>query len=126
VLLPLASAPWRGGRFVGLFALAFFLYAVGWGVAYFAQPNRLGEWLGSLLGSLAMGQAFVVGFKVRKAPLHLAAILFLASSVGYFVGSALSDAYVRPMGMLLWGGVYGLCLGVGLGIVLRESDHRVY
>ena len=118
VLLPLVSAPWRGGRFVGLFALAFFLYAVGWGAAYFAQPNRLGEWLGSLLGSVAMGQAFVVGFKVRKAPFRLAAILFLANSVGYFVGSVLNDAFARPTGMLLWGGIYGACLGAGLGAVL--------
>jgi hypothetical protein len=119
VLLPLVSAPWRGGRFVGLFGLAFFLYAVGWVAAYFlARGSRLGEWLGSLLGSLAMGQAFVVGFKVRKAPLRLAAVLFLANSVGYFVGSALNDMYARPTGMLLWGGVYGICLGAGLGAVL--------
>jgi hypothetical protein len=68
----------------------------------------------------------VVGFKVKKAPLRLALILFIANSVGYFVGSALNNAFPRPTGMLLWGGIYGLCLGTGLGIVLRESNHRVH
>jgi hypothetical protein len=117
-LLQLVSQPWRSGRFFGLFGLAFLLYSIGWGAAYFAQPNRLGEWLGSLGGSLVMGQVFVVGFKVRKAPLRLALVLFLANSVGYFLGSALNDAFPRPTGMLLWGGLYGVCLGAGLGGVL--------
>ena len=121
-LLPLVSAPWRGVRFLGLFGLAFLLYSIGWVAAYFlARGSRLGEWLGSLVGSLAMGQVFVVGFKVRKAPIHLAAILFLANSVGYFLGSALNDAYARPTGMLLWGGIYGVFLGAGLGAVLHLS-----
>jgi hypothetical protein len=127
VLLPLVDKSWRGGRFFGLFGLAFLLYSIGWVAAYFlARGTRVGEWLGSLVGSVAMGQVFVVGFKVKKAPLWLALILFIANSVGYFVGSALNNAFPRPTGMLLWGGIYGLCLGTGLGIVLRESNHRVH
>lgn len=123
-LLPRVSAPWRGARFLGLFGLAFLLYSVGWGAAYFAQPNRLGEWLGSLVGSVVMGQVFVIGFKVRKAPFRLALILFLANSAGYFLGSLLNDAFPRPTGMLLWGGLYGACLGAGLGAVLHLAPKQ--
>ena len=123
-LLPLVMPPWRGARFFGLFGLAFFLYAVAWTTAYFTKPGPWGEWLGSLAGSVAMGQVFARGYGVRKAPFRLAAVLFLANSAGYFVGSALNDAFPRPTGMLLWGGVYGLCLGVGLGAVLFLACER--
>lgn len=123
-LLPLVSPQWRGGRFFGLFGLAFFLYSVAWVAAYFLAKGRLGEWLGSLAGSLVLGQVFVVGFKVRNAPLRFAAILFLANSVGYFAGSALNDAFARPLGMLLWGGVYGFCLGAGLGVILELAPRQ--
>lgn len=125
VLLPLVSAPWRGGRFLGLFGLAFLFYSVGWVAAYFlARGSRLGEWLGSLVGSIVMGQVFVVGYKVRKAPLRLAAVLFLANSAGYFLGSALNDAFARPTGMLLWGGLYGVFLGAGLGATLYLAPRQ--
>jgi len=117
-LLPLAEKPWRGGRFFGLFGLAFLLYSVGWVAAYFLAKGRLGEWLGAAVGSLVMGQVFVIGYKVRKAPFRLALILFAANATGYFLGSALNDAFGRPTGMLLWGGAYGVALGVGLGAVL--------
>lgn len=123
-LLPLADKSWRGWRFFGLFGLAFFLYSVGWVAAYFAKPGPLGEWLGSLVGSLVMGQVFVIGFKVRKAPFRLALILFLANSAGYFAGSILNDAFPRPTGMLLWGGLYGVCLGAGLGAVLHLAPKQ--
>ena len=123
-LLPLVSAPWRGVRFYGLFGLAFLLYALAWTAAYFLAKGRLGEWLGSLVGSLVMGQVFVVGFKVRRAPFRLALVLFLANSAGYFLGSLLNDAFARPLGMLLWGGLYGLCLGAGLGLVLYLAPRQ--
>jgi hypothetical protein len=123
-LLPLAAPPWRGARFFGLFGLAFFLYGFAWTAAWFARPGPMGEWLGSLVGSVVLGQAFVVGYKVRKAPFRLALLLFLANSLGYFVGSALSSVFPRPTGMLLWGGAYGVCLGAGLGAVLSLAPKQ--
>ena len=65
-----------------------------------------------------MAYTFVIAFKKPPPSASLALVLFLANSLGYFLGSALNDAFVRPTGMLLWGGVYGLCLGAGLGTVL--------
>ena len=124
VLQPLVQPPMRGIRFYGLFARAFLFYSVGWVAAYFLAKGHLGEWLGSLVGSLVMGQVFVIGFQVRKAPFRLAQILFVANSAGYFLGSLLNDAYTRPTGMLLWGGVYGLCLGAGLGVVLYLAPRQ--
>lgn len=65
-----------------------------------------------------MALAFAAGFGVVRATLSLSAILFAANSAGYFLGSALNHAFKGSTGMLLWGCVYGLFLGAGLGAVL--------
>lgn len=117
-LRPLVVGPARGSRFFLLFALAFFAYAAGWIGAYFSLRNAAGEWAGSLVGSALMGLAFAVGFGAPRAAPRLAAVLLVANSAGYFVGSLFNDALGGKAGMLLWGGVYGLCLGAGLGATL--------
>lgn len=118
-LLPLAPQSWRGGRFFGLFALAFFLYAASWTAIYFlSKGTRTGEWVAALGSAVVMARTFVVAFKKPPPSVQLALVLFLANALGYFLGSALNDAFARPTGMLLWGGVYGICLGAGLGAVL--------
>lgn len=124
VLQPLVQPPMRGVRFFGVFACAFVCYVFCWCGAYFSVRGPLGEWLGAFFGSLFMGQALSGAFQVRKAPFRLPAILFVANSAGYFLGSLLNDAYARPTGMLLWGGVYGLCLGAGLGAVLYLAPRQ--
>lgn len=122
-LLPLAPRTWRGGRFFGLFALAFFLYAATWtGIYFLSKGTRTGEWVASLGSSVVMAYTFVVAFRKPSPSAPLALVLFLANSLGYFAGSALNDAFARPTGMLLWGGVYGLCLGAGLGAVLSLAQ----
>lgn len=115
---------WRLPKFYLLFGLAFFLYAVGWVGAYFTFRGVVGEAVGSLAGSLLMGLVLASGFGVKRHVMELSAILFLANSAGYFLGSALNDSVAGRAGMLLWGTAYGLCLGAGLGAVLHLAQSR--
>ncbi len=115
---------WRLPKFYLVFGLAFFAYAVGWSGAYFALPNTAGEWFGSLAGSLLMGSVLAVGFGVARSALTLSGVLFLANSVGYFLGSGLNNSVGGGAGMLLWGTAYGVFLGAGLGAVLQLAQAR--
>lgn len=115
---------WRLPRFYLLFGLAFFAYAAGWVGAYFVLRGTAGEWVGSLAGSLLMGSVLAVGFGAARSALSLSAALFVANSAGYFLGSTLNDSFGGSAGMLLWGTVYGLCLGAGLGAVLHFAQTR--
>ena len=115
---------WRLPKFYLLFGAAFFAYAVGWMAAYFTLRGTAGEWLGSLVGSLMMAIVFSAGFKKSNEILKFATILFVANSVGYFLGSALNDSVTNRPGMLLWGIAYGLFLGAGIGAVLQMAQNR--
>ena len=124
VMGSLVVGRWRLPRFYLLFGLAFLAYAAGWVGAYFALRGAAGEWVGSLAGSLLMGTVLAAGLGAARSALSLSAVLFVAHSVGYFLGSALNDAVGGRAGMLLWGGVYGLCLGAGLGAALHFAQAR--
>jgi len=124
VLGSLVVGRWRLPKFYLLFGLAFFAYAVGWTAAYFVLRGAMGEWIGSLVGSLLMGSVFAVGFGVARSAWTLSAVLFVANSIGYFLGSALNDAIGGPAGMLLWGTAYGVFLGAGLGAVLHLAQTK--
>lgn len=115
---------WRLPKFYLLYGVAFFAYAVGWVAAYFALEGVVGEWLGSLLGSVLMALIFAVGFDAFRSIWKLSGILFAANSLGYFLGSALNDYVGDKAGMMLWGAVYGLCLGAGIGAVLHLAQRR--
>ena len=71
-----------------------------------------------------MGPSPPAGFGVIGSALMLSAVLFIANSIGYFLGSTLNDAVGGRAGMLLWGAVYGLFLGAGLGAVLHLAQSR--
>lgn len=122
VLGSLAAGRWRLPKFYLLYGLAFFMYAIGWVAAYFVLRGTAGEWVGSLAGSILMALVFAVGFNRMSSLLKLALILFVANSIGYFLGSALNDAIGGQGGMLLWGVAYGLFLGAGIGAVLHYSQ----
>ncbi len=122
VLASLVVRRWQLPRFYLLFAAAFFAYAAGWVGAYFVLRGVAGEWIGSLAGSLLMGLVLAAGFGVARSALNLSAMLFVANSLGYFLGSAVNDSIGGKAGMLLWGLMYGLCLGAGLGAVLHFAQ----
>jgi hypothetical protein len=125
VLGSLVSGRWRLPKFYLLFGLAFFAYAVGWVAAYFMLQGFWGELLGSLIGSLAMAAVFAIGFRVTRSLLTFFASLFVANSVGYFLGSALNESLGGKAGMLSWGVIYGLCLGAGIGLVLHLAQREL-
>lgn len=122
VLGSLVVGRWRLPKFYLLYGLAFFMYAIGWVAAYFMLRGSAGEWVGSLAGSILMAVVFAAGFKTIRSTLTFALLLFVANSIGYFLGSALNDAIGGQGGMLLWGVAYGLFLGAGIGAVLHYSQ----
>jgi len=122
VLGYLVVGRWRLPKFYLLYGIAFFAYAVGWVGAYFTLRGTAGEWVGSIAGSVLMTFVFAVGFGAMRSVMKLSAILFIANSLGYFAGSAVNDYVGGKSGMLLWGILYGLCLGAGIGAVLRLAQ----
>jgi hypothetical protein len=123
-LNPLVVDTSRRSRFYVMFGVAFFAYGISWMAAYFTFKNAVGEWLGSLVGSVCLALVFAAWFGVlRSAPLF-GALLFVANSVAYFLGSLLFYSFSHDVGLLVWGPFYGFCLGAGLGGVLYLAQSQ--
>ena len=119
VLGSLVVVRWRPPSFYILFALAFFSYAAAWMLAYFGLGRTAGEFVGSLAGSVLMALVFAAGFRTLRSTPKLSAVLFVTNCLGYFLGAALYDYFRSPVGMLLFGVVYGLFFGAGIGAALQ-------
>src|ERR1043165_7399140 len=102
-----------------LWAIAFFAYAAAWMLAYFAVGRTVGEFVGALFGSVLMGVVLAAGFGSFQSLLKISAVLFVSNALGYFLGAALLESYRSATGMLLFGAVYGLLFGAGIGAVLQ-------
>jgi len=142
VLNPLVIGPRTLGRFYGLFTLAFGAYALWWSLSWFVLKDRAGEWVGSLLGSVALGWILTWGFAARGVRLRVIAALFVLHTAGYFLGSflfafcigqsgaeffgeSLSKAGRSTLAKFLWGAAYGAGLGAGLGYALYVCQREV-
>jgi hypothetical protein len=121
----LVIGPGRLARFYLLFSVAFLAYALGWVAAYFTMPDNKGEWLGSLAGSVLMGVILAWAFGALQEALKIIAFLFVANSIGYFLGSFLNTELRGKTGMLAWGIAFGLGLGAGLGASLYFAQAPV-
>jgi hypothetical protein len=125
-LRSLVVDPVRRRSFPLLFAAAFILYAVGWMAGYFLLRKSWGEQpaevVASLLGSGLLALPLAAGLRALPRLGRLFGILFAANTAGYFLGGALYFALGRPVGMLLWGVVYGLLLGAGLGAAIHRAQ----
>lgn len=110
---------WRLPRFYLLWALAFFAYAAVWMLAYFSLRGTTGELIGALVGSILMAVILALGFGSLRSIVKLSAVLFVSNCLGYFLGAALLYSLSAPAGMLLYGVVYGLFFGAGIGAALH-------
>ncbi len=113
---------WRLPKFYLLWAVAFFAYAAAWMIAYFTVGRTVGELIGALAGSIFMALVIAAGFRTLGSTVKLSAILFVSNSLGYFLGAALFDTLSEPTGMLLFGVVYGLFFGAGIGAALQLAQ----
>lgn len=126
------------GRFYRVFLPSFGLYAVLWSAAWFAMPDRRGEWLGAALGCVALVWLARWRMAAKGAWIVLLGVFFLLHTAGYFAGSwamydfwlggfksgslgELTRAEAALYGKLSWGLCYGMGLGAGLGLLFYHG-----
>ena len=130
-----AGRPWRLARFYGVFMPAFLAYAIVWCGFWFWLRFGIGEWLGSLAGSVVF--VAVTGLRLGSFRQFLAvsALFFATHSLGYFAGgklmyflpspegakwlSALTKSQIGALAKLSWGVSYGVGFGAGLGFAFH-------
>ena len=118
-------ARWRLPRFYLLWALAFVAYAAAWMVAYFTLGRTTGELVGSLAGSILMAVVLAAGFGTLNAIVKVSGVVFVGNALGYFLGAAIFESFSHSeTGMLLFGVLYGLFFGAGIGAALRLVQQR--
>jgi hypothetical protein len=118
-------------RFYKAFIPAFLAYAIVWCAAWFIFRFGLGEWLGSLLGSVGFVTVTSRAFGKCHGIVRASIILFGLHSAGYFLGgksmqwltgpagtamlTGLSKVQLAAIAKLSWGLLYGLGFGAGIG-----------
>ena len=123
-------------RFYLVFVPAFFAYTVVWCAAWFCLRFGSGEWLGSLLGTLAFTATAGWRFRNYNGFLNATAVLFIFHSAGYFAGGQAMRSIMSPHGSALlagltrqhillvaklsWGLLYGLGFGAGIGYAFHK------
>src|SRR5690242_15622435 len=118
----LVRGRWRLPRFYLLWTMAFFAYAASWTAAYFALRRTTGEIVGALVGSILMAVVLAAGFRALGGIVKLAAAVFISNSIGYFSGALIFNSLLNETGMLLFGVVYGLFFGAGIGAALHFAQ----
>lgn len=129
VLSPLIIGPGHLLRFYLFFIVAFFCYGAAWTLIYLnvrgvLRPWR--EWIASLVGSIIWAVLIALAFGAKKQLWKLMAVMFVAHSAGYFIGTALFWAMRSETGNLLYGVIYGVGMGLGLGgsFYIAQSEVR--
>lgn len=126
---PLIHGSNRLLRFYAVFIPSFFAYALLWSLSWFLFHFGLGEWLASLLGSVAFVAMASWRLGGRGGFWKACAVAFVAHSAGYFLGGkwmawmgshgGLAGGLSKAQGALLaklgWGMLYGLGFGAGIG-----------
>jgi hypothetical protein len=126
-LHPLVHGPRSLLRFYKIFIPAFGAYALVWSASWFAWRFGLGEWLGSLAGSITLAVMIGRGFGNFRPFVKVSIVIFVLHSAGYFFGGMLmhwmalsSQGGLRggqfsALAKLCWGALYGSGVGAGLG-----------
>jgi len=119
---------------------AFLAYSAVWSACWFLLGAGAGEWIASVLGSLAFVSVCGWRFGSFRSFGVAAGIFVLVHTAGYFAGGNVmawwvgADAAARfpaipkegriLAGMLGWGLFYGLGFGAGIGIVFQAFQPK--
>ncbi|MDQ3815402.1 MAG: hypothetical protein M3347_15905 [Armatimonadota bacterium] len=128
----LIIGPGSLARFYKLFGIAFAAYAAAWICCWMMIAGETGCLIGLFVGAALMGWILTRAFDAPSATLPVIAVLFVSNALGFYGGAS---AQLRVMRMqdfmlllgrlhissmmvaqLLWGAVYGICFGAGLGL----------
>jgi hypothetical protein len=126
-LHPLVQGPRRLGRFYVAFVPAFLAYTAAWCAIYFKLGRGLGEWLASAGGTAAFAVVACFLLGNRRAIPRAALALFLGHSLGYFLGGPIyygMKGDLGTLGRLLWGALYGLGFGAGIGYCFFKAQAK--
>jgi hypothetical protein len=124
ILGTLVNPPHSRSKFIGVYALGFFLYSAAYVAFYFPLHNVPAEALGIGVGSIVLSLCLGLFFKNRSAlPLMTAAIV-VTNMIGYFAGRYFWTTVKPPAGMLIWGILYGIALGAGLGLAMYYGQRK--
>ncbi len=135
VLGPLAGGV---GRFYKAFLPSFFVYAIVWMAAWFALPDKRGEWIGAAAGCLVFAWIAMKMLCSTHGWLIAALALFVLHTAGYFTGDwSMYDVFVpkaraagkgtpefqhyMTLAKLSWGLFYGIGFGAGIGWVFHKA-----
>jgi hypothetical protein len=125
----LIIGPGSLSRFYKLFGLGFAAYSVGWIGCWMGIGGDKGSMAGLLCGTAAMGVIFAWAFDARCAALRIVGALFVPNAAGYFLGGWIEwrlGVHHLLGAMLLWGVLYGIGFGAGLGMAfyLCQTEAR--
>jgi len=136
LLQPLVRQRVSLGRFYGAFTVAFMTYSVLWSAAWFLLKGKTGEWIGSIVGPIALAMLLLRQTRTHHASVALLLAVVALHSLGYFAGDSLYAWVKSPAGVemfsslskserfklaaMSWGLAYGLGLGAALGLILHQ------
>lgn len=120
--LPILDSGPERRHFPLWFNLAFLAYCGLWCAGWFVSQNTLGEVVGCVLGSMALASVLVARGYAMKPFMMAGLVLAVANLLGYFAGGYLNAKLGGPVGMLLWGMLFGAGTGAGVGAILDSAS----
>jgi hypothetical protein len=124
----LIIGPGSLSRFYKLFALAFVAFAACWMGCWAWRPDQVGELVGVISGTVAMGAIIAFAFDAGSSAIKAVGALCLLGSLGYYAGKWCEGPLAidhRFVGMMLWAVCFGSGLGAGLGLAFHFCQEKV-
>jgi hypothetical protein len=115
----LIIGPGSVSRFYKVFAPSFAVYSLAWIAGWMVVKGHAGSVVGLLAGTALMGCVFAAAFDAWDQVVKVVVALFVLNAAGYFIGGVVEAALITRHALgakLMWGVLYGVGLGAGLGL----------
>ena len=129
----LIIGPGSLARFYKVFGLTFAAYAATWIFCWMMIAGEVGCLIGLFTGAAIMGWKLTDAFDAPQATVPVVLALIASNMLGFYGGGFVQGRVTRSpeitlflvslhiarpsmLGQFLWGAVYGLCFGAGIGL----------